>query len=512
MDGIIALLRVQKETISRAILRRRIQQLNSKHKYDRLSAARWLGRRKDSQAREALTAALKDEDYEVRQAAAESLGQIGDLQSIEPLMRVLTDRDSVSKAAFEALAKIGGDEVVDKLAEVLKTGDDSKRRRAAETLGRAGNVRAIDPLLEALNDNHHVVRETAAKALVSLGWQPQNDAQQALHLVASGNWYQLEKSKPTVAIPLIVKVLTEDGHYSVSKAAFEALAKIGGNEVVDKLAVVLKTGDDSKRQKAVEALGKLGDVRAVDPLLEALDFGNDCIRWTAARSLGKLGDVRAIDPLLEALNDNHYVVRRITAEELVSLGWQPQNDAQQALHLVASGNWYQLEKSKPTAAIQPLVKVLSDNNDEIRSEASKTLTSLGWQPGNDTQQASYAIARCEWAKVISSGAVAVMPLVKVAVNSKDLAQQAIDTLERILESSAKDIALDDLYEVTNLKNIYQNYDRYETETVEGPITNGNELGWGTFSNTTKYVDMEEVNCSLAIHLAQMEITERKSEI
>ena len=56
---------------------------------------------------EPLSAALKDEEWDVRQAAAEALGEIKDPRAVEPLIAALKDKDSdVRKAAAEALVSL----------------------------------------------------------------------------------------------------------------------------------------------------------------------------------------------------------------------------------------------------------------------------------------------------------------------------------------------------------------------------------------------------------------------
>ncbi len=52
--------------------------------------------------------ALKDEDPEVREAAAENLGDIGDPRAIVPLVEALDDEDpDVRSEAYRALEKLG---------------------------------------------------------------------------------------------------------------------------------------------------------------------------------------------------------------------------------------------------------------------------------------------------------------------------------------------------------------------------------------------------------------------
>jgi len=56
---------------------------------------------------ELLCAALRDEDSDMREAAAGALGKIGDARAVEPLCAALRNkREDVRQAAAEALKKL----------------------------------------------------------------------------------------------------------------------------------------------------------------------------------------------------------------------------------------------------------------------------------------------------------------------------------------------------------------------------------------------------------------------
>ena len=60
-----------------------VRQLSAKDEYKRKEAAEKLGETGDAAAVEALTKALKDDSYLVRQAVAEALGKIKDVRAVE---------------------------------------------------------------------------------------------------------------------------------------------------------------------------------------------------------------------------------------------------------------------------------------------------------------------------------------------------------------------------------------------------------------------------------------------
>jgi HEAT repeats/HEAT repeat len=115
---------------------------------------------------------LKTPEPNVRAAAAELCRDLK-LSSdfvVTELMRALTDNEwQVRQAAAEALGSIGSDRAVDALLVALKDNDHYVRSAAAEALGNIGSDRALDALILAMKDDDWYVRSKAAEALGKLG-------------------------------------------------------------------------------------------------------------------------------------------------------------------------------------------------------------------------------------------------------------------------------------------------------------------------------------------------------
>lgn len=157
-----------------------------------------------------------------------------------------------------------------------------------------------------------------------------------------------------------------DDDYDTSRAAVEALGKLGdlrvaeplsralGNDSCDircaaealaPLVGALGTWIASDRVAVAQALAKLGapewqqwirgdegdfarlgtsqDVRAVEPLIKAMGregSGMEVIAQSAARALGNLGYVQAVEPLIKALGAHDAGIRQAAAEALGELG------------------------------------------------------------------------------------------------------------------------------------------------------------------------------------------------
>jgi hypothetical protein len=133
-------------------------------------AAKGLGQTTGGQAVPALTAALKDDAWQVRQMAAQGLAGMGNRRAVAPLIGALKDPEwRVRKAAAEGLVTMGGKRVVAPLIDALKDREWRIRLLAAGNLGEMGDKRAVEPLIDTLKDGEFGVRYHAVLALERLG-------------------------------------------------------------------------------------------------------------------------------------------------------------------------------------------------------------------------------------------------------------------------------------------------------------------------------------------------------
>src|SRR5262249_19916720 len=146
------------------------RQLGSRYSLMYTRAVKILAQSKSPQAMEALIAELSSQlkspefSWEVRDRAqqiVEALGQSRDLRAVDPLIALLQEDGKL---------------------------DQKLVKEAIRALGKIGGTRVIEFLLINLKNRDGYVRFEAASALVSLGWQPQNDTQRALMAVSLQNW------------------------------------------------------------------------------------------------------------------------------------------------------------------------------------------------------------------------------------------------------------------------------------------------------------------------------------
>jgi HEAT repeat protein len=294
-----------------------LRRLRSSDELKRASAAHRLGSRKESQAVEALIAALADRSFFVRSAAAESLGRIGAEHAVEPLAVLLSDGSSsvrgsvagalgsiadprvvqpliaalvdpdagVRKIAAEALTRDWASKAKEALRDYRRAEKDATRaakrayaqRKAEESERRAEEARVqrqleVERSLEALKsgDSSLEQRREAARRLTALDWKPADGMEQAIRGMVVEDWAEVLAAKSAAVEPLLAEL--ERDH--------------------------LRQRNYAWRAKIISALGAIGDVRAVGPLLHWHHHTGDPVQ----QALIEIGDA-AVPALLQELED-----------------------------------------------------------------------------------------------------------------------------------------------------------------------------------------------------------------
>jgi len=382
---------------------------------------------------------LKSKNEKKRIQAAEKLGGFRNTHAIQPLVSALNDKNW------------------------------SVRKAAAHALGKIGDSQAVQPLVSAaLEDRNEYVRLAAAKELESLGWQPTDDSQRALHTIAIGDWDRAA-TLGAAAIQPLVAAIKNGTTPSEREAVAKALSEIRETQAVQPLVAVLKDKDSSVREAAARALGKIGDVQAVQPLAAAIDNREfDLVTVEAAWALGGIGDAQAVRPLVAALKGCHWKVKQRAAEALGKIG-----DAQAVQPLLAlledEISWARRAAAKALGeigdaqAVRPLVAALEDDDSSVQATAAGALGKIG-----DAQ---------------------VVELLVELTAKPDRAEQAINVLELVLEKNAQLIPLEDLQALSALNNVVRFRYNYEC-------------------NVSNYKTEVPVNCSRLRQLARQELIRR----
>lgn len=349
-------------------------------------------------------AALKDDDWAIREEAATALGTLRDARAVVPLVSVLRDEDravreaakgaltaigepsvpvlglclsdpqlEVQEAASSILASIADDRVLAPLIASLGNRDWIVRMHAAKALGRIGDSGSVGPLIPLLQDKVKAVREEAAKTLAAIGTAAIPALLEALShaewLVRLHAVEALGKMRRPEAVEPLLSVLFNDPDTAIREDTVRALGSIGDPRALEFLQVAMK--QPGLRPLAVEALGQIGDRRAVPVLigvLEGVDRPEESRvvagcgdKWdeemvtlgAAVRALGIIGDETAIPYLLKALE--HTVTRVDAAASLVRFG---------------------------SKVVPPLLTLMTKASDEnLQFHVKDTLAKVGWRTG-----------------------------------------------------------------------------------------------------------------------------------
>ncbi|MDR4464750.1 MAG: HEAT repeat domain-containing protein [Nitrospira sp.] len=338
----------------------------------REDAARLLGTFKDPRAVTPLIALLRDEDRSVREAVVEALRSIG-TPAVEAVGACLEQPDlSIQEAASSILSTIADERVLPSLIKALRSSDWIVRMHAAKALRLIRHTDAIEPLIPLLQDKVKAVREEAAASLGAMGDPAIPLLLNALHhdewIVRLHAVESLGKTRSPQAVEPLLSVLFNDTDSAVREDAVRALGEIGDSRSVEYLLTAMR--EPGLRTVAIEALGKIGDTRAVPRLIECISgavrpeitqtVGGCGDQWTeelvaqgaAVRALGDIGDDQAIPSLVAALEPT--ATRAEAASALTRFG------------------------SKVVPLLIPLLTQSQDDN--LRFHVRETLTHVGWNP------------------------------------------------------------------------------------------------------------------------------------
>ncbi|HKN86092.1 MAG TPA: HEAT repeat domain-containing protein [Nitrospiraceae bacterium] len=349
-------------------------------------------------------AALKDEDWAVREEAAATLGAFRDARAVGPLVQLLGDEDrAVREASRQSLTAIG-EAAVPALGRCLEGATLTVQESAASILATIGDIRVLDVLISALISTDWIVRMHAAKGLGRIA-DPRSvsplmpllqDKVKAVRVEASEALSRIGQA----AVPPLLEAL-QSKEWLVKLHAIEALGKMRSRDTVEPLlSVLFNDPDTAVRTDAVRALGDIGDSRAVDFLLTAL---NDLdVRPVAVESLGKIGDRRAVPALVKIVNgssrpdhsrpldgcgdrwDQEMIVMGFAVRALGDIGDETAIPA-----LIAALRSTVTRSESSTAltrfgrpAIPYLLEVVKKERDEnIVYYAKEALSQLGWRVG-----------------------------------------------------------------------------------------------------------------------------------
>ncbi len=343
----------------------------------RRDAARQLGVFTDARAVEALVHALDDPDDEVQQYAVKGLARIGDPSAAQALLRprVYRSENAVTRwFAVAALGKLGEPAVIEALADALDDEEWIVRNEAAEALKRLIGQMAREEttatarrLLRLLIVDNAEVRELVIATLCRLRSVATIPLVEALELpspaLRAGICEVLGRiANPGVA-PAVVEVIDDESPL-VREQAIRCLGRLGEAGTVD--VIIERLGDRDSRvvAAAIEALTGFGP-SATAYLLNRLRLSRSRqMRTNIITVLGRARDPAAMLPLINCLADSYFRVRRAAADALVEHGNAVIGPVAELLSL-------------PKVPVDPVLRcALEDGNKRMRLRAIRSLGEL----------------------------------------------------------------------------------------------------------------------------------------
>ena len=237
----------------------------------------------EQEAVQIIQAALADVDAVARVNAIEVIGTTGRVDLMPGVQRLLQDQVvPVRYAACLAVGDLQYTPAQRLLYPLLKDPDSNVIIAASYAMGRLGATQYLDVIRKAIENKNQVVRANSAFLLGKIGDRG------ALRLL---KWAQDDRNSSD----------------KVRFQAMEARAKLGDEDVLQRLWAIVFSSNADDRVLGIRAIGSLGTRRARDIIVTKLDDPVPEVRITAAEQLGLLGDKTGESVVLEIIQ------KRLTA-------------------------------------------------------------------------------------------------------------------------------------------------------------------------------------------------------
>lgn len=200
-------------------------------------------------------------------------------------------------------------DAVDKLIEVLACLNWHARKEAAAALERLKDIKAINPLINALNRYDPTTGKPFDNDPGGMSYfYAQQAIKKALTALAEQN-------------PELLEGALKNSDLMTRMTAAGALGNIGNKKSFESLLKAFQEGNPS----AIIALQQLKDKRAIGPLTEALKNDNliSFKRIEIINALAAIGGEEVLDTLQEQLNNPDESVRKAAQEAIEKLKGQP---------------------------------------------------------------------------------------------------------------------------------------------------------------------------------------------
>ena len=305
---------------------------------------------------EVLTAALsKDRQPGVKAFLIRQLQLVGDDSAVPTLGKLLLDAEVYDFAA-QALVTIGSDAARAALRAAYSEAQGPCRIAIIQALGVLRDSDSADRLAEDANGPDRGIQLAALPALANMDspafreaarkfeCQTHYERSQLDALLFRTSAHAAEEGEPEAEAALTAELQSADPHIRSA-----ALSSAAGVKSIDLVLSFLADEDAEVRATATNIAISLQGEGVTAAYLERLPKATETGRVALIGILGKRGDAAALSAVLKALQDESPAVRLAAVEAAAALG--------------------------RTAAVEPLIKLLSDDGD-LRAAAQRALTNI----------------------------------------------------------------------------------------------------------------------------------------
>ncbi len=252
----------------------------------------------------ALTAALQDEEKDVRIAAANVLGTIHHSDACDPLIQALHDPNiNVRYAVVEALSKIPNQQSVIPLTKILEEDEEWLKLPAISALGHIGDFRATPYLIKMAEQD--LYRQTVVEALGNIG-----DEKGIPCIIRSLSSKDKENRKSAVMAMDNISQKLDKFHDIIQRpSTYRALFRSACTEsIMHHLILVTQEKDFNLALAAIKLLGWSDSQEAAYALLEQL--GQEQFIEAVISALIQIGE-KAIAPLAHAYETSRSLEKKL---------------------------------------------------------------------------------------------------------------------------------------------------------------------------------------------------------
>lgn len=306
----------------------------------------------------AISAGLKDKDYNVRAAAVEELGLLGTAEVVPHLEAALSDEiEDVRWKAFSALERVDSKLAAKILVKLLRSKNAEVRKNAMTALAANPDPTAIQAIINVLGDKEPDVRKYAAIALTDLDAKQAADAVKANiddtdMLVRRFSQRAALKLESKGAGAVAAKFFPSENDEQNRIVLAGLMARDGDKSQMPLIKQALSSEDFSMRVTGIEVLEALADKETLPWLEEAVKHESVDSSVAAAKALYKLKGRSELPRLTSWLQDPKDEVRRLAAA--VALG-----------------------EAGVVEAVPGLIKAMEDSDKYVRVQAYKALWKVG---------------------------------------------------------------------------------------------------------------------------------------